>query len=134
VCFHLRPSIDTESGLTSKVSQIGTSGPQRAEGSGKDYVSLSLAAREFGPRKLYSNLARAWTRRRNRLRRHLEPVETQLLRIARRPILVLGGSILAVIECALDKFLSLRTDCAQAILKPNSSRFRACWCDPRPRR
>lgn len=31
----------------------------RGKNSGKDYVSLSLAAPEFGPRKLYANLGRA---------------------------------------------------------------------------
>ena len=31
----------------------------RGEMSGRDYVSLSLAAPEFGPRRLYANLGRA---------------------------------------------------------------------------
>ena len=31
----------------------------RSETSGRDYVSLSLAAPEFGPRRLYANLGRA---------------------------------------------------------------------------
>ena len=30
-----------------------------SESSGNEYVSLSLAAPEFGPRKLYANLGRA---------------------------------------------------------------------------
>lgn len=32
---------------------------RRSETSGRDYVSLSLAAPEFGPRRLYANLGRA---------------------------------------------------------------------------
>jgi len=32
---------------------------RRGEVSGRDYVSLSLAAPEFGPRRLYANLGRA---------------------------------------------------------------------------
>jgi len=31
---------------------------RRAESSGRDYVSLSLATPEFGPRRLYANLGR----------------------------------------------------------------------------
>ncbi|WP_246866307.1 hypothetical protein [Novosphingobium sp. SG720] len=41
--------------------------------SGRDYVSLSLAASEFGPRRLYANLGRHRAGRRGRLRDHLEP-------------------------------------------------------------
>ena len=37
---------------------------RRCENGGKEYVSLSLAAREFGLRQLYANLDRACTRRR----------------------------------------------------------------------
>lgn len=33
--------------------------PARRKRCGKDYVSLSLVAPEFGPRKLYANLGRA---------------------------------------------------------------------------
>jgi uncharacterized protein (DUF736 family) len=36
--------------------EIGAGWIRRGENSGKDYVSLSLAAPEFGPRKLYANL------------------------------------------------------------------------------
>ena len=39
--------------------EVGAGWVRRAEGSGKLYVSLSLAAPEFGPRRLYANLARA---------------------------------------------------------------------------
>ena len=39
--------------------EIGAGRVRRGENSGKDYVSLSLAAPEFGPRKLYANLGRA---------------------------------------------------------------------------
>jgi uncharacterized protein (DUF736 family) len=39
--------------------EIGAGWVRKGEVSGKEYVSLSLAAPEFGPRKLYSNLGRA---------------------------------------------------------------------------
>ena len=39
--------------------EIGAGWIRRGETSGKEYVSLSLAAPEFGPRKLYANLGRA---------------------------------------------------------------------------
>jgi uncharacterized protein (DUF736 family) len=39
--------------------EIGAGWIRRGESSGKDYVSLSLAAPEFGLRKLYANLGRA---------------------------------------------------------------------------
>lgn len=39
--------------------EIGAGWNRTGESSGKDYVSLSLAAPEFGPRKLYANLGRA---------------------------------------------------------------------------
>jgi uncharacterized protein (DUF736 family) len=39
--------------------EIGAGWLRRAETSGRDYVSLSLAAPEFGPRRLYANLGRA---------------------------------------------------------------------------
>jgi uncharacterized protein (DUF736 family) len=42
-----------------KTIEIGTSPSRRGEYNGKDYVSLSLAAPEFGPRKHYANLGRA---------------------------------------------------------------------------
>ena len=38
---------------------IGAAWLRRGENSGKDYVSLSLATPEFGPRKLFANLGRA---------------------------------------------------------------------------
>jgi uncharacterized protein (DUF736 family) len=39
--------------------EIGAGWTRRSEGSGRDYVSLSLAAPEFGPRRIYANLGRA---------------------------------------------------------------------------
>jgi len=39
--------------------EIGAGWNRRSETSGKDYVSLSLAAPEFGPRRLYANLGQA---------------------------------------------------------------------------
>jgi len=39
--------------------EIGAGWLRTGEASGKEYVSLSLAAPEFGPRKLYANLGRA---------------------------------------------------------------------------
>lgn len=38
---------------------VGAGWNRRSETSGNDYVSLSLAAPEFGPRRLYANLGRA---------------------------------------------------------------------------
>jgi len=45
--------------VLTKGYEIGAGWVRRGETSGKDYVSLSLAAPEFGPRKLYANLGRA---------------------------------------------------------------------------
>jgi len=39
-------------------AEIGAGWNRRSESSGRDYVSLSLAAPEFGPRRLYANLGR----------------------------------------------------------------------------
>jgi uncharacterized protein (DUF736 family) len=39
--------------------EIGAGWNRRSETSGKDYVSLSLAAPEFGPRRLYANLGQS---------------------------------------------------------------------------
>jgi uncharacterized protein (DUF736 family) len=39
--------------------EIGAGWVRTGETSGKEYVSLSIAAPEFGPRKLYANLGRA---------------------------------------------------------------------------
>jgi uncharacterized protein (DUF736 family) len=39
--------------------EIGAGWLRRSEASGNIYVSLSLAAPEFGPRRLYANLGRA---------------------------------------------------------------------------
>jgi uncharacterized protein (DUF736 family) len=40
-------------------AEIGAGWVRRSETSGNDYVSLSLAAPEFGPRRIYANLGRA---------------------------------------------------------------------------
>jgi len=40
-------------------AEVGAGWLRRSETSGNDYVSLSLAAPEFGPRRLYANLGRA---------------------------------------------------------------------------
>ena len=39
--------------------EVGAGWVRTGEMSGKDYVSLVMAAPEFGPRKLYANLGRA---------------------------------------------------------------------------
>lgn len=39
--------------------EVGAGWNRRGELSGNDYVSLSLAAPEFGPRRMYANLGRA---------------------------------------------------------------------------
>ncbi|OWK18950.1 hypothetical protein AJ88_46650 [Mesorhizobium amorphae CCBAU 01583] len=39
--------------------EVGAGWIRTGEASGKDYVSLSIAAPEFGQRKLYANLGRA---------------------------------------------------------------------------
>jgi len=39
--------------------EVGAGWLRRSESSGRDYVSLSLAAPEFGPRRIYANLGRA---------------------------------------------------------------------------
>jgi uncharacterized protein (DUF736 family) len=45
--------------VLTKGYEIGAGWMRKGETSGKEYVSLSLAAPEFGPRKLYANLGRA---------------------------------------------------------------------------
>ena len=45
--------------VLAKGYEIGAGWLRKGETSGKEYVSLSLAAPEFGPRKLYANLGRA---------------------------------------------------------------------------
>ena len=45
--------------VLTKGYEIGAGWLRTGETSGKAYVSLSLAAPEFGPRKLYANLGRA---------------------------------------------------------------------------
>lgn len=39
--------------------EVGAGWVRRSEMSGREYVSVSLAAPEFGPRRLYANLGRA---------------------------------------------------------------------------
>ena len=39
--------------------EVGAAWNRRSESSGNEYVSLSLAAPEFGPRRLYANPGRA---------------------------------------------------------------------------
>lgn len=39
--------------------EVGAGWMRHSESSGRDYVSLSLAVPEFGPRRLYANLGRA---------------------------------------------------------------------------
>lgn len=45
--------------VTTGTVEIGAGWVRTGEMSGKDYVSLSLAAPEFGPRRIYANLGRA---------------------------------------------------------------------------
>lgn len=45
--------------VLAKGYDIGAGWRRMSESSGNEYVSLSLAAPEFGPRKLYANLGRA---------------------------------------------------------------------------
>lgn len=56
-----RKSSDTQPDyrVTSGGVEVGAGWLRRSETSGNDYVSLSLAAPEFGPRRLYANLGRA---------------------------------------------------------------------------
>ncbi len=39
--------------------EVGAAWVRTSESSGKEYVSLSIAAPEFGPKKLYANLGKA---------------------------------------------------------------------------
>ena len=54
-------SVDTQPDfrVLSQGVEIGAGWVRTGESSGKEYVSLGLAAPEFGPRKLYANLGRA---------------------------------------------------------------------------
>lgn len=45
--------------FTEERVEIGAAWKRVGQTSGEEYVSLSLAAPEFGPRKLYANLGRA---------------------------------------------------------------------------
>jgi uncharacterized protein (DUF736 family) len=46
--------------------EIGAGWNRRSETTGRDYVSLSIAAPEFGPRRIYANLGRALGEDQNR--------------------------------------------------------------------
>lgn len=39
--------------------EVGAAWVRKAESSGKEYISVSIAAPEFGPKKLYANLGKA---------------------------------------------------------------------------
>lgn len=39
--------------------EVGAAWVRKSESSGKEYVSLAIAAPEFGPKKLYANLGKA---------------------------------------------------------------------------
>jgi len=54
-----RKSGDTQPDYRVSASGVEAGWIRRGEMSGRDYVSLSLAAPEFGPRRLYANLGRA---------------------------------------------------------------------------
>ncbi|WP_395336812.1 DUF736 family protein [Novosphingobium sp. BL-8H] len=56
-----RKSADTHPDfrVTSSGVEVGAGWMRRSEASGNDYVSLTLAAPEFGPRRIYANLGRA---------------------------------------------------------------------------
>ncbi len=45
--------------VVSEGTEIGAGWLRRSESSGRDYISLSIAAPEFGPRRIYANLGRA---------------------------------------------------------------------------
>ena len=45
--------------VLSEGTEIGAGWNRRSEASGRDYISLSLAAPEFGPRRIYANLGRS---------------------------------------------------------------------------
>ena len=45
--------------ILSEGIEVGAGWNRRSETSGRDYVSLSLAAPEFGQRRLYANLGRS---------------------------------------------------------------------------
>lgn len=47
--------------VLSEGAEVGAGWNRHSEISGRDYVSLSLASPEFGPRRIYANLGRANT-------------------------------------------------------------------------
>jgi uncharacterized protein (DUF736 family) len=63
IVFNQRRSSDTQPHYRVLAGEgrveVGAGWIRHGESSGKDYVSLSLAAPEFGPRRLYANLGRA---------------------------------------------------------------------------
>ena len=44
--------------VVSEGVEVGAAWVRSSESSGKDYISLSIAAPEFGPKKLYANLGK----------------------------------------------------------------------------
>ena len=56
-----RKAIDSQPDyrVLSEGAEVGAGWVRKSETSGNDYVSLSFAAPEFGPRRLYANLGRA---------------------------------------------------------------------------
>lgn len=63
--IEIRPNLDKKDKahpdfrVLSEGVEIGAGWIRTGQSSGEPYVSLSLAAPEFGPRRLYANLARA---------------------------------------------------------------------------
>ena len=58
-CNRIRLDQQPDYRVVTQGIEIGAGWVRKAESSGNDYVSLSLAAPEFGPRRLYANLGRA---------------------------------------------------------------------------
>ena len=56
-----RKSTDTQPDyrIFSSDVEIGAGWTRRSEASGREYLSLSFAAPEFGPRRIYANLGRS---------------------------------------------------------------------------
>ena len=53
--------------------EIGAGWTRKGETSNKEYISLSIAAPEFGPKKLYANLGKAASSETKDSRRNLKP-------------------------------------------------------------
>ena len=56
--IHKAADAITNSRVVTQGIEIGAGWTRKGETSGKDYVSLSIAAPEFGPKKLYANLGK----------------------------------------------------------------------------